>query len=61
MSKGSGRRPQQVDDKKVSSEWDRLFKSSYEPSESLVSDMINNVDETTIREVFKELNPHDSK
>lgn len=25
MSKGSGRRPQEADDKHVSSEWDRLF------------------------------------
>ena len=30
MSKGSGRRPQQADDKHVSSEWDRLFNKSVE-------------------------------
>jgi len=34
MSKGSGRRPQEADDKHVSSEWDRLFKKQIEESGS---------------------------
>ena len=32
MSKGSGRRPQQEDDKKVASEWDRLFGKAMDKS-----------------------------
>jgi hypothetical protein len=31
MSKGSGRRPQQEDDKRVASEWDRLFGKGMPP------------------------------
>jgi len=55
MSKGSGRRPQEADDKHVSSEWDRLFNKAVDKS---IKDTFGNEDvviETYGNNEFKKL------